>query len=672
MALGFKYVHSEFKSDQGTLYVMEIYDAEGSIALNYPVTCGPDGFTITYEGRGKKRYEYIKASKCSFQLNVPNASHPLQALIDNLAGSEQGRYKIKIKYSINNGVSYTNYWHGVITPDIVERQDISYPYFMDFQASDGLALMRDVPFNKDVYNGTNGSPTTLYTFANVITNMLEYYNPTTDFFDQSTETFLFESTHWYEDSMPTPAQNISPLLYAAIYPNAFMGLETDDSGEEINTDPLTAYEVLEQCMKVWGCRIVQVRGYWFMCHLEMYNHLNSSTVDVWYRRLNVQAGVLGTGELTFSGQQQDLGNATSAFSAKKLSGSIYSQLPKIQEVRARYGNWTSSGLKGDSDYVLDNWPGTGTAISLSENLGYAVAVAGAGINITHRLRARRQAGGSFHSWDLIKAIYILKVGNNYWNGSEWVSYQASFSTSYFTATTLPNSGYADMGAYPQFATQTDPFPTSGDILFSAWYAETNWAAGGNNFQRDYDIKVSATSSSYPSSVQYSVNGQTEVDRTFSSSDDTTISNSIENLGELLVGDGPTNNTPSWGRIRINDGSNWLNTVEENWQAWEDGTEARITAILCEQTFQGQREFTPLNNYNITFIGNLGAAFHPGKFLRDTTNGNQIMVMNGYKYNARRDELTGEFWKATSDSTGITNVGNVNNFLEVTYSPNNYF
>ena len=29
---------------------------------------------------------------------------------------------------------------------------------------------------------------------------------------------------------------------------------------------------------------------------------------------------------------------------------------------------------------------------------------------------------------------------------------------------------------------------------------------------------------------------------------------------------------AWGRIRIYNGSTWLNTIEENWQAWQTGTE----------------------------------------------------------------------------------------------------
>ena len=61
---------------------------------------------------------------------------------------------------------------------------------------------------------------------------------------------------------------------------------------------------------------------------------------------------------------------------------------------------------------------------------------------------------------------------------------------------------------------------------------------------------------------------------------------------MRIGDGPGTSAPYWGRIRVSNGTNFLNEVEENWQAWETGTEDRITQILTEQNFAGQRDFTP--------------------------------------------------------------------------------
>jgi len=651
MALGGIRSHAEFKSDQGVQYRLRIYDSEQVSDLNYELNVGAEGFVLTYDGRGKKRYEFIKGSRVDFELNVPNAAHPIQSMINDLPTSEQGRWKLSIEASDDDGVTYDPFWYGVITSDVVDRKDISYPYFVNLTAVDGLSLLRDVPFNKEVYDGVTGSPTTLYSFVNVIINMLKYYNPTSDFFTTG-DNFLYEHVHWYEDSMPHAAADVSPLENAAIYPNAFMGFELNDDNEILSTNPITAYECLEQLMKTWGCKIFQSNGYWFMCHSEMYANLD--TIN-YYRRWDIGFTKLGYGTSSAADYRVDMGAATDGQPIVKLSNGIYSFLPKLFEVRARYSNWTTSGLYGELIDPLPNWPGTSTATGLLNDLGYVVAASGSGINITHRIQYKLESGASSGVYDVLAVKYMLKVGSYYYNGSTWTTTASSFSTPSLFIEPYVTTEYQDFGGYPQFSHQTPDFPASGNVYFQAFKYESAWAY--NNFADDYDMRILGNTASYPSFVQLTVNGALNAERTFSSSNSSTIANSVEDLGEVLCGDGPTTTAPSWGRIRIYDGASWLNTVEENWQAWETGTESRITTILCEQILSGQNEFTPLNQYNLVLTGTTAKTFSPAKCIRDTTNGNDLMVTNGYKFIANFDEIQGEFWKATSDFTDLTNTQN---------------
>ena len=119
MALGYKLCESEFKSDQGVQYKITIYDAESAFDITNPLTCGADGFVLNYDGKGKKRYNYIQASKVNFQLNVPDSGSNLNGMIANLSTADAGRYKVLIESSTNDGASYFNYWRGVIVSDIV-------------------------------------------------------------------------------------------------------------------------------------------------------------------------------------------------------------------------------------------------------------------------------------------------------------------------------------------------------------------------------------------------------------------------------------------------------------------------------------------------------------------------------------------------------------------------
>jgi len=666
MALGYILCHSEFKSDQDVQYKITIYDAEGSFDLDYPLTCGADGFVLNYDGKGKKRYNYIQASKVNFELNIPNASHPAAAMITNLSTADAGRYKVLIESSTNSGVSYQNYWRGVIVADIQKRKDISYPYFFDFTAVDGLSLMRDVPFNKDIYNGVNDDVTNLRTLIKHLSNMFRYYNPTYDFFN-STESCFYELIHWYEDSMPNPSGAVSPLEYSAVYANAFMGLEYTDEGSIESSDPITAYEVVEQVLKTFGAKIVQAKGYWWLTNIEQYAHLTDGIL--YYRRFEKDGSKIGGGTQLESNFVKELGSVSDAHNCVKLSGAIYSHLPKVQEYRATYSNWTTSGLYSATE-TLTVWPGTTAGVAGLYNLGFVVAVSGCGINITQRLQYRRKAGSVYQSpYDYLYVKYILKVGSYYWNGGAWQLNATSFNSDSSFVEDYATFSYQDLGEYPQASFQTTEFPASGDVLFRAYYYESSWYA--NNYTTDYEIRQIANTTSYPSAVQFTVNESLEAKRTFSSSNDSTIANTIEDLGECLLGDGPTTAAPSWGRLRINNGSSWLDTIEENWQAWEAGSESRITNIFCQQALFGQNNYIPLNEYNIFLRNQQAHSFNPTIAFDDNTSGGDRMVCQGYKFNAAKDEISGEYWKAAQDSSGVV-LNDTEELIEVTYQVGNTY
>lgn len=609
---------------------------------------GSDGFVLTAKGEGDVRYKYLKTSSVEFLLNIPNGSHPIVQMINDLPTAPQGQYKILIEASTNDGVSYYTYWRGVLTSDIIERDDISYPYFLKLTAVDGLSLMKDTPFNKDIFNGVNDSVTQLRPIRFTLTQLLRYYNPTIDFFGAA-DNFLYEMTHWYEDSMPTPANSNSPLDYSAIYANAFMGLQFNEDGAVEETNPLSAYDALEAILKAFGCRLFQRNGYWMMVHIEMYNHLDGG--ELWYRRYNYEGNKIGNGTLTESSIATELGNVNDAYEAVKLSGGIYSFLPAFQEVQATYDNWTSQGLLG-TEQELASFPGAVTASAVLQDLGFVVATAGGGINITHRIQYKKQTPSSVGTYDYLQVIYMLKVGSYYYDGSSWTLTLSTFSSSASFVSAYVESYYQDFGDYPQFSITTADFPTNGNVYFRAFKYEGSW--GGNNGAVDYDMRILANTTANPSFVTFSLNGSTQVSRLFSSSDNTSTANEIDNLGNVYIGDGPTTSSPSWGRIRINNGSSWLNTVEEDWQAWGTGLESRITNILCNESFTGQREFLPLNNYNILFKNKSAASFSMFNCLDDNTSGGDRMVANGFKLIAAKSEISGEFWKASRDATGVTN------------------
>jgi hypothetical protein len=661
MALGDLFAYSEFTSDQGVTYKLSIYDSTYVAGANHEFTVGGDGFELTYKGEGDERYEPIKASSVSFEMNVPSVSSPLYTIPNNLQSSEQGRYKLKIERSTNGGSTYDDFWHGVIIADIAQFEDVSFPAFYKFTAVDGLSLMKKISFDADVYQ-TPTDKDDLKTFAKLIADMLFYYaGGMSDFFGAS-DTFIRELTHWYEDTMPTPASGVSPIKYSATYPYAFVNIEYNDEGEITKEKSISAYKVLEAILKAWGLRMWQQDGHWWMAHVNMWSDL--AGVDLYYRRLDTGGNTLGSGTSSEADFQKELGSVGDGYDITKLSGSVYSYMPEIHQVTAQYSNWTTSGMLG-TEQDLTEYTGALNMIGSLINLGYVVGTTGARINVTHRVWVRENASGGGQAYgDTMGVVYMLRLGEagptaSYWDGEEWTTpgslsaIQSCAIPPVSASGSWPYAFYTNLGPYPDVSFETEDLPFSGNLYYYAQKDEGNtfsWNIGNN----DYELSIKANSSSFPSAVQFVLNGETNIERTFSSAATSSDANEILDLGEMLVGDGPTTAAPSWGRIRVSsDLVDWENDIEEDWQAWETGTISRITQILTEQCLMGQREFVPLNNYN--FILRDAVSFGFGDALDDNTQGGNRMVANGWKLVASSDEVSGEFFKASQDTSGITNT-----------------
>lgn len=650
MALGNERLYSEFTSDQNVTYKISIYDSDYS-GSSSEFNVDSTGFELTYKGEGDERYEPIKASTLTFNMYIVGESSQTLAFVDLIQTAEQGRLKLKVQRSTNGGSTYSTYWHGIIVSDIATLEDMSTPFIFKVKAVDGLSLMKDVDFNRDVYNGSNGTLTSLYTFENIVCNFLEYYTGgIVDFFNTTT-TFVRELVHWYEDSMPAPISSAGPWEYSAIYPKAFMDISYDGNTEE-EQKPISAYKALESILRTFGLRIWQQNGHWWIAHVDMWR--NSQT-DWYYRRLSYNNVELGSGTQSLSSGQQDLGNVTSGEPLIKLSGGTDSFYPPLKKTIATYGNWTNAGLYTEQ-LTLTEYSNDATLEAGLIDLGYLDNGDDAYLDFNQRFAFVTNAGGVDYSgyYDSISAVYMLKIGTYYWDGdnNEWTTTQTSFQKPIMPLLYnlyLSTGNWVGVYNFVNISFATQGLPVSGTCEFNVQFIQENSNLVDSYY--DYTVVLNAYSDATPSIIQYLRDGESVNERIFASEDVSSTANEVMDLGEMRLGDGPTTTAPSWGRIRIYDGSSWQNTIEENWQAWETGTQGRITKILTEQNFTGQRDFLPLRQYK--FRVDSSVSFGPLISLKDTTNSNEIMVMNGYRFTANTDTVEGEYFKTTQDATGVT-------------------
>ena len=674
MALGTTPLKSEFKSDFGIQYRIKIYDSTNALGNSeVPFTVDSNGFTLTYKGKGKERYDTMKESTLEVGMYY-GSTGTAKEFIDALQTSDQGRFKISVERSTNSGGSYSAYWYGVITADIMTLPDESAPSLAKIKASCGLALMKDIPFDRDVYNGTNGNVNSLYTIRNIVGNMLEHYlGGVEDFY--TTSTMWYDMVHWYEDTMPAPASSNSPWERSAVYPNAFRDIEYDE-GDPVKTESISAYDTLKSILEAFGCRIFQANGFFYIVHHDMWRN----DLSKWYyRRMSKTGGELGSGIYSYQEIIFDLGKVGDSEPLIKLAGGSQTYYPPLKKTRAVYSNWADDGLYSASQDLSDFVSNADMESNLVD-LGYVEASGGSFLSVNHRTRLKR-VSGSPSGWDsfmdYVHLIYMIKVGSYYWDeaNGEWTTTQTSCvkviaESMYEFAYTEGND--IDNWCYQQVSMITADLPVSDEVEYFASFVQ------GNSYTTDgqtdgtsvYDVQIMANTASYPSLIQYTTDGNTPFERVFVTQDDNSDANEEMDLGNLRIGDGPTTASPSWGRIRINNGSSWLNTIEENWQAWQTGTEDRITQILTEQNYVGQRDFTNLREYNFV-IRDTTYSFTPLACIVDKTfSGNPTMVMNGYKFIANKDEISGEYYQTKIDVTAITNA--VSLLEVVTYTPNDFY
>lgn len=615
MALGNLRQYGEFKSDQGVLYKVEIYDEDYvGAAEEFPM--GANGFKLKYDGEGEDRYHAIKASSVTIEAYSTNGA--FDTFLRDIREGEQGRFKVQILRDSSK------FWLGVLLLDVGNVKDEFYPQLHELRAVCGLSLMKDVPFNKSVYT-TDTQLETLYETVNPIINLLRYYTGIVDFFTTST-TFVRTMVDWYEDSMPTPAQSVDPLRYSAIYPLAFM----DVQGE--TKTPISAYEALEQICKVWGARVFQADGFWWFIQVDTYRNL-----PAYYRRYPYQTSTaLGSGSEDL---KKNIGSATSIYNIKDLGGQM-DYYPKLKKVQATYGQFSSNGLYGDEQELTD-WISVANSQANLITLDNCAAVTGATIKIQHALHTSNGGIATFNPDHEYRIYYMLKIGTYYWDGNDWTT------TASMCSVNLGQGLWGPLGTLNSYQTLTieaGNLPTSGDLEYGAWkfvseVGSTTQLSDDNN----YKIKILAnnnTPTGYAGSldlsvslVQYVVDGESVQDVIFASENTTEQANEVLDFGKLRLGDGPEAGAGKWGRIRVsNDLATWTQN-NDNWQSNQAGTSANITQILCEQFLAGQQEFIqkPLKTI---FLKN-GEEFNFSHALFDQNN---IMTSNGYTFNAGTDEL----------------------------------
>lgn len=138
---------TEFKSSTGRQFRVQIWDLDinplGWGFSGYkPLTIASDGLEVQYGGDASLHLDPIIPSVCKVDLIIENADQ--EKLLTNIAASNELQFAISIE-TYESG-AYTPYWRGVLSPETVSADYGLTPRGVSLSFSDGLALLKDLPY----------------------------------------------------------------------------------------------------------------------------------------------------------------------------------------------------------------------------------------------------------------------------------------------------------------------------------------------------------------------------------------------------------------------------------------------------------------------------------------------------------------------------------------------
>jgi len=458
-----KRYESEYKSSSGDTYTLEIFcNAWPSASVDIKLSSG--GCAIKYETNGEKKFSNILASSMDIPFIVEDTG--MQNFIDDLRDGTYAEKDVYV-YLYNSNDLTRPVWAGYVLMDLSAKQDISFPYEVKLTAVDGLGLLKDKPFVREIRT-SGGSVEFPYEKEDV------WYNEYTTF-RYWIEKILVKtgspisgnglpinytyqtSVNWYNSLHTGTSQTDDPLALTQCKMNSMYVKEEDGF-----YTPKSTYDVLESICKSWGMRCVYWNHTFHFIQIAEYLTANTGTVsapiniptrEYYYNGgLRTTRAFIGSKEL--SRYQLELENITDPnYGLQKLAGSQYDYYPPIKKVIGNF-NVFADGNHFSGFPALDQTTSTTNPIIYSSPIatlknannstGWFCQIPLNFSNITsQKLIAGVQVGSSNPRVVDMQTVFSIRAkvnGAASWNKMlvdiggvlSWTTYDATVSTNYIT------------------------------------------------------------------------------------------------------------------------------------------------------------------------------------------------------------------------------------------------
>lgn len=274
MALRFQY---EFDSSEGNDWKIEIHDTDyvGDVVL-----FKGDAFTITYEASQKRNLAgALMPSTVEFDFII-ELEGGQEGLPQQIVTSSETRFSVVIYRSS------IFWWAGAVVPDVGTIADEYYPYSFRITAVCGLGLLADYDYIGDtVTTGSDSKWEDTFTgfdkLLTIIARCLKKLPHVATHFTAN-DTFIKTAANWYHEDTTYDAAN-DPFNDLYLLNSLFSGIQT--SG---NANPDNCAEVIEKILDCFNAKIYLSGGVWIVEQYETRTNLTDNYVRAYPYDLSTQ------------------------------------------------------------------------------------------------------------------------------------------------------------------------------------------------------------------------------------------------------------------------------------------------------------------------------------------------------------------------------------------------
>lgn len=607
-------LYSEFKSDTGQLFKIEIHDTD-FIGTASTFNVAGNGFSLKYEGAIDNIVSPIIGSEC--EVSAYNTTSAFDLFIIDLKAHQENRFFLRIYKDVAENL----FWTGIITQDLIVVEDIDKPYIFRISATDGIGHLANKEYTATALTTLNE---VIYDSVEAI-GLADLYRTLDIYFATSVNVWDSAQTYSITEDVTTITR-FNALIYK----------DVDNDGNPIYS---TYLDILREMCIAFGARFYQADG---IFHFEQYiERVDAERRVAKYYKTGIEESIaLVDDDITLDG---------TVVGGVRLAGNQFNFLPALKKVQVSFNQermnnllanrLTFTGSTGPQllGFVTDE---NNAQLQVSGILTYRFDYDGSGATAgvefyrpVFRVQIKVQDVSNPTTYYYLKRDWSPSGGQLY-GATSWTT-AASY---YYVDAGMGKNNIDGLYISNTFAFITPPIPVDGDATIDVDFYNIYDLA---NAVQTVPTNYTATNRATEVTVAYidedgGVSNVTVYSSTNTSTD--INSNLILDLGKIRVSD----SNGLQGSFFVYNGSSWVPSTA--WRRGNTGSYDSLLKLMTKEVLSLHKK--PIERYSGTIAG-------PFPFNKRYEFDSAYWLPMRGEYNANFDEWQSDWFKIQRITTDIT-------------------